>query len=96
MGARSSFRSQPFPDRIRELKTWISADTGPTATIDALLSVAPYFKLSKTHAKIILTEVDRPVGRWRVEGRSLGMTETELEPFLPAFEHAEREAARQG
>jgi hypothetical protein len=42
----------------------------------------------------VVAHVERVVARWRYEGRSLGMTEGELEPFVPAFEHSERDAAR--
>jgi serine/threonine-protein kinase HipA len=89
-----AFDINPFPDRVRELKTWISSDTGPEATVDALMSVAPYFKLSRVRAKKVLAEVEHAVAGWREEGRSLGMSDAELEPFASAFEHSEREAAR--
>ncbi len=89
-----AFDLNPFPDRVRELKTWISQNAGPDATIDALLSVAPYFKIPAKRAKEVLARVESAVARWRKEGRSLGMTDAELEPFAPAFEHAERAAAR--
>ena len=89
-----AFDLNPFPDRVRELKTWISPETGPEATIDALLSVAPYFKISRARAKEIVSRVETVVARWRDVGRSLGMTNAELEPFVSAFEHAERDAAR--
>jgi len=89
-----AFDLNPFPDRVRELKTWISSETGPDATIEALLSVAPYFKIPRARAKEVVRHVERAVARWRKEGRSLGMTDTELEPFAPAFEHPERNAAR--
>jgi hypothetical protein len=89
-----AFDLNPFPDRVRELNTWISPDTGPEATVDALLSVAPYFKIQKARAKGMLAQVERAVAGWRDEGRSIGMSDAELEPFAPAFEHAEREAAR--
>jgi serine/threonine-protein kinase HipA len=89
-----AFDLNPFPDRVRELKTWISPETGPEATVEALLSVAPYFKIHKVRAKKILADVERAVAGWRGEGHSLGMSDAELEPFSPAFEHSEREAAR--
>ena len=89
-----AFDLNPFPDRIRELKTWISPDTGPEATVDALLSVAPYFKISRARAKEAIARVEHAVADWRDEGRSLGMSDAELEPFAPAFEHSERDAAR--
>src|ERR1700690_216422 len=74
-----AFDLNPFPDRVRELKTWISPDAGPEATIDALMSVAPYFKIPRARAKKVVTQVERVVARWRAEGRSLGMTNVELE-----------------
>jgi len=89
-----AFDINPFPDRIRELKTWISEETGPIATIDALLSTSSYFKISKSHAKNIIAEVENAVTTWRARGRKLGMTTTEIEQFSSAFEHQEREAAR--
>jgi serine/threonine-protein kinase HipA len=89
-----AFDINPFPDRVRELKTWVSPDTGPEATIDALMSVTPYFRISRVRAKEIVARVERAVARWRKEGRSVGMTDAELEPFAPAFEHVERNAAR--
>lgn len=89
-----AFDLNPFPDRVRELKTWISPETGPEATIEALLSVAPYFKISRARAKEVAAHVEHVVAGWRAEGRSLGMTDVELEPFASAFEHSERNAAR--
>ncbi len=89
-----AFDLNPFPDRVRELKTWISPETGPEATIEALLSVAPYFKIARDHARQVLKQVERAVARWRASGRALGMTDLELEPFATAFEHSQREAAR--
>lgn len=52
------------------------------------------FKIPRTRAKEVVRQVERAVSRWRKEGRSIGMTDAELEPFAPAFEHAERNAAR--
>jgi serine/threonine-protein kinase HipA len=89
-----AFDLNPVPDRVRELKTWISPETGPEATIDALLSVAPYFKISPARGKEVVAHVEHVVAGWRAEGRSLGMTDAELEPFASAFEHSERDAAR--
>jgi serine/threonine-protein kinase HipA len=89
-----AFDINPFPDRVRELKTWISPETGPDATIDALMSVASYFKIPRARAIVVVRDVERVVGRWRDEGYALGMTDAELEPFVTAFEHSERAAAR--
>ncbi len=89
-----AFDINPFPERVRELKTWISEEAGPEATIEALMSVVPYFRLTQTRAKAILAEVERGVAAWRDEGRALGMSGVELESFADAFEHGERVAAR--
>lgn len=89
-----AFDINPFPDRVRELKTWISEETGPEATIDALMSVIAYFRLSRERARTILAKVEAAVATWRAEGRALGMTAAELEMFRDAFEHDERRAVR--
>ncbi|MFM9092574.1 MAG: type II toxin-antitoxin system HipA family toxin, partial [Verrucomicrobiota bacterium] len=90
-----AFDLNPFPDRARELKTWISPDTGPAASIEALQSVIPYFRLTPRRAQAILREVAAAVATWRKTGRRLGLTSPELEAFTEAFEHPESAAARQ-
>jgi len=89
-----AFDLNPFPERARELKTWISEEAGPEATVDAALSVTAYFRISRRRAQQIAWEVERAVSSWRVEGRALGMSAAELDTFADAFEHREREAAR--
>ena len=76
------------------MKTWVSAETGPEATVDALMSVIAYFRLSLARAKEIRGEVERAVAGWREAGRALGMTDRDLEDFEDAFEHSERSAAQ--
>jgi serine/threonine-protein kinase HipA len=90
-----AFDLNPFPDRARELKTWISAETSPGATIEALLSVTPYFRIPLPRAKTILRQVAAAVATWRDAGRKLGMTGPELDAFAEAFEHSESRAARE-
>ncbi len=89
-----AFDLNPFPERVRELKTWISEEAGPEATVAGLFSVTDYFGIAPTRAKAILRDVDRAVSSWRLEGRDLGMTTAELDQFADAFEHVEREAAK--
>ncbi|MGP1664559.1 MAG: type II toxin-antitoxin system HipA family toxin [Rhodanobacter sp.] len=88
-----AFDVNPFPERVRELKTWISEDSGPEASIDALMAVAPYFRIERSAAIRILGEAERAVRRWREVGRSIGMDDRELDPFADAFEHRERKIA---
>lgn len=90
-----AFDLNPFPERVRELKTWISEETGPEATIDALLSVIAYFRIPLARAKEILGEIERAIANWRDEGRAIGMSHREIEQFADAFEHPQRQAARQ-
>ena len=85
-----AFDLNPFPERVRELKTWISPEAGPEATVAALRSVAPYFRISRPQADSILADVEGAVARWREVGSSIGMTEPELDAFSDAFEHGER------
>jgi serine/threonine-protein kinase HipA len=89
-----AFDINPAPERIRELKTWISEDAGPAATIDGLMSVTRYFGIPLQKAKRILRDVEAAVATWRETGRLLGMTEIDLGQFADAFEHSERGAAR--
>ena len=90
-----AFDINPFPERMRELKTWISEETGPEATIEALLSVIAYFRIPPARAREILGEIEHAVSGWRDTGQALGMTNRELDQFADAFEHPERKAARQ-
>jgi serine/threonine-protein kinase HipA len=91
-----AFDVNPVPDKTRELKTWISHETGPDATIDSLLSIASYCGLSLKQARTILREVDAAVAQWRRLGTEVGMTAADLDQYAGAFEHAERAAARTG
>ena len=89
-----AFDINPFPERQRELKTWVSEDTGPEASVEALMSATAYFRIKRERATEILRGVDEAVSGWRRAARSLGMTKGDLDAFEPAFEHPEREAAR--
>jgi serine/threonine-protein kinase HipA len=88
-----AFDVNPFPDRARELKTWISEETGPDASIEALLSVAAYFRVPRDKAHRIVREVERAVATWRATGKTLGMIDRDLDAFEAAFEHRERTVA---
>lgn len=89
-----AFDLNPFPERARELKTWISEDTGPAMSIDALLSAAPYFGVTASRAAAIIGGVERAVATWRTVGAGLGMSGADLDAFADAFEHEERAVAQ--
>ncbi len=89
-----AFDINPFPDRVREFKTWISEESGPDMRIEALWAAAPYFGLNESTAAVILGEVEAAVASWREVAGGIGMTRAELEPFTDAFEHPERGRAQ--
>ena len=53
-----------------------------------------YFRITKARAREILSEVSHSVESWRTARQNIGMSDEELEPFVDAFEHAERSAAK--
>ena len=89
-----AFDLNPFPDRVRELKTWISPRRGPGGDNRRAALGRSVFQDFAARAKEVAAQVENVVAGWRDEGRSLGMTDAELEPFASAFEHSERDAAR--
>jgi len=89
-----AFDVNPFPERVRELKTWITEDTGPAASLDALLSAAPYFGVRAPNAATIIADVERAVATWRTVGARLGLGPADLDAFADAFEHEERAVAQ--
>jgi serine/threonine-protein kinase HipA len=91
-----SFDLNPFPDKDRESKTWLSEDTGPITSIETLLEKTAYFHLAEPEALAVLAEVYRAVTGWRSLAMSaeVGLTAAEVEEFAPAFEHAEIDRAK--
>jgi hypothetical protein len=68
--------------------------TDTRASVDALMSVAAYFRLDASDALEVLAEVTRAVTRWRTVAKSHGLLQQDLDAMEPAFEHAEGERAR--
>lgn len=85
-----SFDLNPFPDKDRESKTWLSEDTGPITSVAQLLGQASRFQLNPDEATAVLAEVVKAVNQWRdvALAADVGLSQTELEDFAPAFEHA--------
>ena len=82
-----AFDINPFPDRERELKTWISYDRGPEASLDSLMTVASYFRISKENGLSIIEGMKKVVSKWRQVGEEMGMSSMELNSFENAFLH---------
>ena len=86
----------PFPDKTRESKTWLSEDDGPITDVATLMARANYFSLAATEAKAVLADVVTAGSNWRAVALSpaVGLTAQELEDFVPAFEHDQLNAAK--
>ncbi len=90
-----AFDINPFPDKDRESKTWLSEDTGPITAVESLLEKAGHFYLSEPEALAVLGTVHGAIARWRSLAMSaeVGLAAIEVEDFAPAFEHSEMERA---
>lgn len=83
-----AFDLNPFPDKDRESKTWLSEDSGPISSLEQLLEQAPRFELSQAQAQAVLDEVVAAVKQWRdvaIEPE-VGLQAHEIKDFKPAFE----------
>ena len=90
-----AFDINPFPDKDRESKTWLSEQDGPITDVRMLLARAPYFALDKAQALAVLGEVHAAISDWRRVALSaeVGLRAVDLHDFAPAFEHEQMEAA---
>jgi len=90
-----AFDLNPFPDKDRESKIWLSEQDGPITDVEMLLARAAYFALDADRALAVLAEVHAAVSSWRQLALSpeVGLRPAELDDFAPAFEHAQMEAA---
>lgn len=90
-----AFDINPFPDKDRESKTWLSEQDGPITDVGMLLARASYFALDAVQALAVLGEVHAAVSNWRQVALSLevGLRAAELDDFMPAFEHEQMDAA---
>lgn len=90
-----AFDINPFPDKDRESRTWLSEQDGPITDVSMLLARAPYFALDRDRALVVLGEVHAATSSWRrvALGAEVGLRVAELDDFAPAFEHEQQEAA---
>jgi len=90
-----AFDLNPFPDKERESKTWLSEQDGPITDVRQLLARSSSFALNSQQALAVLAEVVAAVRRWRqlALGAEVGLAAAELDDFAPAFEHEQMDAA---
>jgi serine/threonine-protein kinase HipA len=83
-----AFDINPFPDKDRESKTWLSEQDGPIVDVDTLLARCTYFALSAAQAKKVWAEVARAVAGWKVVAMhcSVGLKANALDDFSAAFD----------
>lgn len=81
---------QPGP---KYLSTRIAFDSS-RATIDTIMSVAPFFRLDERDAIENLDQVMSSVAHWPQVARSHGLEQRDLHAMKPAFDHAEAEKAQ--
>ncbi len=92
-----AFDLNPFPDKERESKTWLSEDTGPITSTAQLLSQAHRFELTPNEALEVVRQVLQAVSTWRVKAttQSIGLKTKELQAFEWAFEARAHQEARE-
>lgn len=90
-----AFDLNPNPDSgPKFLSTAIDArDT--TASIDRVMGVAPYFRLTPDRARTALTEVVAAHAGWEATAAGNGLTRTAIADMAPAFEHQQARRARE-
>jgi serine/threonine-protein kinase HipA len=84
-----AFDINPFPDKERESKTWLSEQDGPVTDVALLMARCGYFGFTSAQARTVLAEVSHAIANWRQVALSpvVGLTQRELDDFAPAFEH---------
>jgi len=90
-----TFDVNPFPDKARESKTWLSEASGAITSLGRLLTEAPYFGLARAEAEQAAGTVARKLAQWReiAQSKDVGLNGAELAEFAPAFEHDDARAA---
>jgi serine/threonine-protein kinase HipA len=84
-----AFDLNPFPDKMRALKTWISQESGEAASSDEALAISKSFEISKDEAKAILSEMKAVIYKWKSLAQNLGMNARDIDQYAPAFEYQE-------
>ncbi len=84
-----AFDLNPFPDKMRALKTWISQESGEIASLDEGLAISKSFELKNAEAKAILSEMRLVISKWKSLAQNLGMNARDVDQHAPAFEYQE-------
>ena len=95
-----AFDVNPFPDKPRVLKTWLTEEVGPHASVDGLMSSIDYFRIPLAAARRMLGHVAHAVTAWEAVADSLQLGRKDREQLRDLFEsdgilaEARRESGR--
>lgn len=88
-----AFDLNPNPDPgPKNLSTAIT-ESDTAATIENLMTVAPFFRLAEEEAVAALAEVAAATRQWQYVADKAGLSATEIAAMSPAFDHSEADAA---
>jgi serine/threonine-protein kinase HipA len=84
------FDVNPFPDRIKTLKTKIADGTDNSASVGLLIENAFYFEIEEDEAIHMATSMAQIItDHWKRLSKEVGMSDADIEDYRPAFEHPE-------
>jgi serine/threonine-protein kinase HipA len=89
-----AFDLNPNPSTGPKHLTTAIDEADTTASIETLMSVAPYFRLNEQDGADVLREVLGATSRWSEVAAGRNIPKAEIERMAQAFDHAETETAR--
>lgn len=89
-----AFDLNPDPSTGRKHLATAIDEADTTASVETLMSVAPFFRLDEEDGIDVLREVLAATSRWSHVAAKRDISKVEIEKMAPAFEHGELEAAR--
>ena len=91
------FDVNPVPTDIKDrvLSTAIGVDGDPTASLEIAFEVAPLFGLKAAEAKRIAAEVGAATAQWSTVASRIGLSTSEIERMVSAFDHKDLALAMQ-
>jgi serine/threonine-protein kinase HipA len=89
------FDLNPNPEGEHKRLSTAIDENNTLASLARALEVADLFGLSQEVARLIVADVTRATDRWREVARATNLGTAEIERMQPAFEHRQRELARE-
>ncbi len=89
-----AFDLNPDPSVGRKHLATAIDESDTTASVETLMSVAPFFRLDEQDSVEVLRQVLVATSRWSEVAARCNIPKAEIDRMAPAFEHAETVAAR--